>query len=203
MLDVPTTNRNLIQAARDPQNDEAWRQLYRTYRAPIAALCNASGLNPSEADDVVQEVLARLARRLARTALKPGTVGLRSWLSQVTNQQIFDLYRRRRRNALSPAASTLIQSWLPAALAPEVDADAREQLEAHLWAVCLARVRHEVSPTHWQIFESYCLQGVSSPEVARVFGTTQINVRMIRKRVVGRIKEQWKRLAVEPLDIEE
>ena len=191
MIDAPTTDRQVVDAAASPQDSEAWAALYKTYREPICRHCAMSGLTPSESEEVVQEVLVKLSQRLAKAAFNRNSSTLRVWLDEATNRLIFEVHRLNRRNSITPQAMALIQEWLPPALAPESDTKAREQMEAHLWSVCLARVRHEVQPRRWQIFEAYALQGGTAAEVARRFGTSGINVRLIRHRVIGRIRKEW------------
>jgi len=199
MLDAPTTNTGLVDAARDPTDDASWQRLYATYRDPILRHCAQSGLTPSESEEVVQEVLAKLARRLSKAAFPWSSATLRGWLSQITNHLIFDVHRLNRRHAFSPDALAIIQQWLPPTLAPDEDTKAREQLEAHLWSVCLARVSHAVRPRQWQIFECYALQGNPAAEVARRFNTSGINVRLIRHRMIARIRKEWSVLPASPL----
>lgn len=199
MLDAPTTDPRLVDAARDPADGTSWQRLYVTYRDPITRHCAKSGLTPAECEEVVQEVLAKLAQRLSKAAFNWKSASLRGWLNQTTNHLIFEVHRLNRRNAFTPEALAIIQQWLPPTLAPEADLKAREQLESHLWSVCLARVRHAVRPLRWQIFESYALHGNPATEVARRFNTTGINVRLIRHRMIARIRREWAILPASPL----
>jgi RNA polymerase sigma factor (sigma-70 family) len=203
MLDAPTTDQPLVASASDPDNAAAWSNLYAKYRGPLLGLCHRSGLSPDEAEEVVQEVLAKLARRLAKSPFNWQVSSLRGWLSEMSNRAIFDHHRRCRRADLTAKAMAAIKEWLPPAFAPESDDGAREQMEAHLWSVCLARVRHAARPGQWQIFEAYALHGATAAEVARRFNTTGFNVRVIRHRMVARIRLEWAQLASCPLPDQE
>lgn len=203
MLDAPTTQPERLAAAADPGHHEAWSWLHATYRPPIGNLCLRSGLSPVEADDVIQDVLLRLSRRMAAKPINLRATSLRAWLAQVTHQRIFEVRRQRARFDLPPEALLLMAEWLPGTMAPHSDPGARHQLEQHLWAVCLDRVRAAVPPRSWQIFEAHGLHGLPSPEVARAFNTTQFNVRMIRTRMIRRIRRQWAVLAEEPIDLDD
>lgn len=195
MLDAPTTDQSLVESAEDLENRDAWQRLYGAYRRPILSHCARSGLTPAESEEVLQEVLAKLAQRLAKAPFNWNAASLRGWLGEMANRAIFDLHRRSRRNSLSPGVVAAIQQWLPPAFAPDTAGPSREQMEAHLWSVCLARVRHAVRPIQWQIFEAYALQGNTAAEVARRFNTTGFNVRVVRHRMVARIRREWSRLA--------
>lgn len=203
MLDAETTNHGLIASATNPANDEAWRNLHQVYHAALIRHCVRSGLNDGEAEDVAALTLATLAMRLSRSGFKWQVASLRGWLSETANRLIFDVHLRRKRERLSEDAIRLMQEWLPPAFAPEHEVEAREQMERHLWTVCLARVRADVPIQHWQIFEAHALLGRKSNEVAELFGTSSMNVRVIRSRLVLRIKKEWKSIANQQIDIPE
>lgn len=202
MLDAPTTQPELLASAANPLDHEAWSKLDATYRKPIGQLCLRSGLTPVEAEEVINDVLLRLARRVAAKPFNHRATRLRAWLAQVTHQRIFEVRRHRARLELSPETLLRMAEWLPGTMAPHTDPQARQQLEQHLWAVCLDRVRSDSAPRSWQIFEAYCFHGIPSPEVARAFNTTEFNVRMIRVRMIRRIRRQWAVLAEEAIDID-
>jgi len=203
MLDTPTTQPERIAACANPADHEAWSWLQETYRKPIGDLCLRSGLTPVETDEVINDVLLRLSRRLVAKPFNRETIRFRAWLSQITHLRIFEVRRQRQRNHLTPQALVQMTEWLPGTLAPQTDLEARQKLEQHLWAVCLDRVRNSVPPSSWQIFEAYCFRGLPSPEVARTFNTTEFNVRMIRMRMVRRIRRQWAILAEEGIQLPE
>lgn len=201
MLDSPTTQPERIAACANPADHEAWSWLQETYRRPIGDLCLRSGLTPVETAEVINEVLLRLSRRLVAKPFNHETIRFRAWLTQITHLRIFEVRRQRKRVELSAEALTSMAEWLPGAFAPQADLETRRQLEQHLWAICLDRVRASVPPRSWQLFEAYCFQGLPSPEVAAAFNTTEFNVRMIRMRMVRRIRRQWAILAEEGIEL--
>ena len=203
MLDAPTTNTALIQEAVDPDSLEAWRLLQASYQKPLIRHAIRSGLNPGEAEEVASQTLLTLARRLSRRSLNHKSSSFRCWLSETANRFIFEVHRTKRRENLSATAILAIQECLPPAFVPEDELLAREKMEAHLWSVCLARVRVDSSPNHWQIFESNVLCGNNSTVVAKRFNTTPINVRVIRMRMIDRLKREWKQLAQQEVELPE
>lgn len=76
-------------------------------------------------------------------------------------------------------------------------------MEKHLWSVCLARVRATVAAKQWQIFEAYALNRQTSAEVAKIFNTSAFNVRINRHRMVSRIREEWKTLSNQQIELPE
>lgn len=194
---APTTDPDLLARGVNPEDFLAWQKLWEQYREPILRACQRSGLTQGEAEEIVQEVFGKLTRRLRHRPLNPRSESLRAWLSQTTHHQIFERHRLRRRHPLSPSAVVLLQEWLPATVAPDLEAQRRERMEGHLWSVCLARVRSAVSPRQWQIFEAYVLEGMPSTEVARIFDTSSFNVRQIRLRLAARLRQEWSNLTTQ------
>ncbi|MFM7102797.1 MAG: RNA polymerase sigma factor, partial [Verrucomicrobiota bacterium] len=164
--------------------------------------CERSGLKRSEGEEISLEVFSKLARRMDRRPLHHPSESLRAWLTRTTHQLILDRHRSRRRHPLGPAAIALLQEWLPPASLADEENRRRERMEGHLWAVCLARVRSASPARHWQIFEAYALEGMSSAEVARSFGTTGFNVRQIRRRLVARLRREWSSLVTQAIEPE-
>jgi RNA polymerase sigma factor (sigma-70 family) len=203
MLDAPTTNDALIQRALDPDALEAWRLLHEFYHKPLVRHAIRSGLNPGEAEEVASHTLLTLSQRLSRRSFHHESSSFRRWLAETANRFIFEAHRIRRREKLSAMAVRAIQECLPPAFVPEDELLAREKMEAHLWSVCLARVRIDSSPKHWQIFESNVLSGENSSTVAKRFNTSPINVRVIRMRMIGRLKREWKQLAQQAVELPE
>jgi DNA-directed RNA polymerase specialized sigma24 family protein len=118
MLDAPTTDQSLVESATDPENQAAWMRLYDDHRRPVLSHCSRSRLTPMESEVVGQEVLARLAQRLAKAPFNWNAASLRGWLGEMANRAIFDLHRRSRRDSLSPGVMAAIQQRLPPPFPP-------------------------------------------------------------------------------------
>jgi DNA-directed RNA polymerase specialized sigma24 family protein len=170
MLDAQTTNRELVTAAQNPANNEAWQELHRAYHDPLVRHCDRSGLSPVEAEDVAALTLATLAMRLSRSSLKWEKRSLRGWLSETANRLIFDVHLHRKQQRLSADAARLMQEWLPPAFAPEDEHEAREKMESHLWSVCLAQGKGGRVGRTMADFRGVCPWGA---QIIRSGGTVQ------------------------------
>ena len=58
------------------------------------------------------------------------------------------------------------------------------------WKTSLDIVRNTVSESHWNIYLNYLFSGQNCRQVAKQFGTTETNVRVITHRVRKKLKEQ-------------
>ncbi len=74
-------------------DEAAWRDLVDRYGPRVLSVCLASGLRPSEAEDVCQEVMLSTLRSLQGY----GGCRLSTWLYRITRRRIADHLRSRSR----------------------------------------------------------------------------------------------------------
>lgn len=198
MLKVTTTNEDLLRQCKDWQQDEGWREFHRLYAPAILAHARYSGLTPEEAEDVVQTTMIKVATYLPTFEYDKTVCRFRTWLNQIVNQRILAVWHQRKRSRLPEAAWLYLCELVAGISNPVVDAEGEPDLEHRMLEVCLARVRADVKPRHWQIFEANTIQGMDSKSVAARFGTTSANVWVVRHRLIQRLKTEWKGLLKEP-----
>lgn len=187
---VATTDPGIVEAAVHSEDQSAWGDLYRRFSGPVLRLCERSGLNPEEAEEVLQDAFVRLHRLLGRKPEAWSTTGLRHLVADLVQQLVVQRHHDRR-SFLSKHQGLLATARL---LSGNREPETPHESEAPLWSLCIARVRAKVRPDHWQIFESYAWDGLSSRETGRQFGVTGIEVRVISHRVVSKLRTEWRRL---------
>lgn len=187
---VATTEPALVDAAVRFDDQTAWGDLYRSFREPVLRLCGGSGLTPEESDEVLQDAFVRLHRLLGRKPEAWATVGLRHLIADLVQQLIVQRHQDRR-SFIEKHRGLVATARLLAAAQSE---DPSSDREAPLWSLCIARVRNQVRPDHWQIFETYNWDGLSSREVGRQFGVTAIEVRVVSHRILSKLRSEWGRL---------
>jgi RNA polymerase sigma factor (sigma-70 family) len=73
-------------------DSSAWKQLIERYQTFIFGIAVRSGLNPTDADDIFQNVCLKLCLHLQE--LRDHSC-LKAWLGAVTRQECFRLFRRQ------------------------------------------------------------------------------------------------------------
>jgi len=142
----------------------------------VARFLAASGADPGELDDLLQETFIRAFRALAGWR---GESGFRSWLFSIARNLAKDHYRRGRRRTVV----TLEETDLPAQEGPAETFDAREaerRMQAGLGT--LPRLQREV-------FLLRAQQGFEYDEIARTLDTTPGSARVHYHHAVKRLKE--------------
>jgi DNA-directed RNA polymerase specialized sigma24 family protein len=187
---VSTTQPGVVQAMARVEDDAVWEGVYQQFTGPVRRLCLRSGLSPTEAEDVMQEAFVRLHQLLRREPDPSAVFGLRRVVADLVQQLIVGLHRDRR-SFLEGTRGLMATALL---VSPRRDGRHPPDSEAPLWSLCIARVREQVRADHWQIFEAYAWDGLSSAEAGRLLGVTAIEVRVVHHRIVRRIQAEWRRL---------
>lgn len=180
MAHLPLTSVSLIRTlSQDPQSAR-WAELYRLYEEPMRAFLQAHF--PSlEPDDLIQETMAALARRLPHYRYLPDEKGhFRNYLIGILKHKATDAIARRLREA--EARDGLRQE--PAPRPAEDDSWKTAALEVAL-AQLLAD--ESVNALHRTVFRHVALMHEPPEAVAVQFGLTRGNVDQIKKRLIARL----------------
>jgi RNA polymerase sigma-70 factor (ECF subfamily) len=184
------TRTTLIRRVRDPADTDAWREFVALYQPLLRAYALKKGLAGPDADDVAQEVLARLLKALPDFELDHRRARFRTWLWKVTSNAFADGVRRRRRRdraELAHAADDRVEP--PGADDGEPEADSVAMHRRRVLEFAKARVRARSHPRTWACFEEHVLRGRPSGDVAAELGVSANAVDVNSSRVLTRIRD--------------
>src|SRR2546428_608386 len=101
------TRASLLERLKDLGDQASWNEFYQTYRELIYSVTRKAGLNETEAEDVVQNTVISVAKKMPGFTYDPATDSFKGWLLTVTRWRILDqLQRRKGSQSLSrPAGS--------------------------------------------------------------------------------------------------
>ena len=199
---VPT-RRSLIERLRDLDDQPSWREFFDTYWKLIYAAALRAGLSESEAEDVVQETVIGVARKMPEFQYEPTKCSFKGWLMHVTRCRIIDQHRRRHRRDVplgsSDPATGVSADDGPDRDLPDPSADVLEQMWDDQWKqnlvdVALERVRRRVNPEHYQIFHLHAVKGLSVRDVAKLTNSSLPKVYVTYHRIARQMKEEVRRL---------
>jgi RNA polymerase sigma-70 factor (ECF subfamily) len=166
-----------------------WNRLQGIYLPLIQRwLGRVPGLG-DESADLAQEVLIVVFREVPRfDRRREGS--FRAWLRQVTVNRIRSYRRKRRRQpaaGLDPADGFLGRLSDPNGdLAREWDRDHDRQVVEQLLAV----VQPDFSPTTWEAFRRFGVEGVPAGRVAEQLGLSENAVILAKSRVLKRLRQE-------------
>jgi len=188
--DSLATRASLLGRLRDLSDDAGWRVFFETYWRLLYNVARKSGLADDAAQDVVQEAVIAVARKMPEFRYDPAKGSFKQWLLLITRRKIMDHFRRLYRSLPAADASAqeraerLAASGSDAAIEAAWDAEWRE----HIIEAALARVRTQVQPKHFQVFD-YCVrQNRRAGEVARMLGLNPAQVYLAKHRTTAAVR---------------
>jgi RNA polymerase sigma-70 factor (ECF subfamily) len=201
---IPTRN-SLLGRLKDWEDEASWRDFFETYWRLIYLSAIGSGLTDAEAQDVVQETVIEVCRRMPQFQYQPEKGSFKSWLLRLTYWRIKDQLRRRQRqmNQVPLHLESLdeqLEQELPAA-SQEIEGLWENEWQRNLMAAAIQRVKSKVNARHFQIFDLCVIQ---EWPIGRVIKTLKINrgqVYLARHRVGSRIKKELLELERHPLPL--
>jgi RNA polymerase sigma factor (sigma-70 family) len=164
-----------------------------------------AGLSDAEAQEVVQETIIGVARKIGEFKADPAHGSFGAWLMQLTRWRIADQWRKRGNAAQAtyPSRSGAVTGQNPAETGstgpieriPDpagaaLDATWETEWKRHLMTEALERVKRRVSPRQFQMFELHVFQELTVREVARTLKTSPAAVYMAKQRVGRLLKKQ-------------
>ncbi len=196
------TRASLLTRLRDCQDQSGWREFFESYWRLIYSVARKSGLQDSQAQDVVQNTFIYLSRRMPNFRYDPARGSFKSWLRVVTRSRIHEFLRRER-----PAEGRVVES-LPGSAddllesIPDPSGDALDELwqrewEENLVATALRRVRAKVSSQQLMIFRLAALGDLPVAQVAKKLDVNIAQIYLARHRVGKLFKAEIERLRAE------
>ena len=196
---IPPTRRSLLGRLRDWHDQDSWQEFSKIYQRLILDSALKAGLTNVEAQEVVQETLLSVAKKIAGFNYDANVGSFRNWLLQITRRRIVDQFRKRRpqtQNA-SDAATNLEQI-------PDPGGHSFEALWNEEWHVALldmarAFVRRRVGARQYRMFELYVLQQQPMRVVTKTLHVNAAQVYMAKYRITQLLKREMKDLQKEML----
>lgn len=178
----------------NPTDRDCWSAFVDRYAPKIYGWCRKLGLQEADAEDVTQEVLTQLVRKLRTFSYDPHKGTFRGWLKTLTHHAWCDFLEKRRR-AVGGEANPEVLVCLEKLEGREDLATAlAEVFDLELLAEAEARVQLQVSPRDWKIFQSLAVDGRPGPDLARELGMTVTAVLMAKSRVQQKLRQEVRRL---------
>ena len=182
----PRTPRSLLVRICGGDHD-AWRHLLAIYEPLLRHWLRSSTLQPSDRDDLTQQVLTVLVRKLPGFRHSGRDGAFRAWLRQITLHELRDFFRRRL--ALPELRHTEDLDWLTEPL----DALARTwdaEYDRHVLNGLLHLVEDEFTPATWHAFCRVAIDGASLKVVAAETGLSVNAVTLAKSRVLRRLRQE-------------
>jgi RNA polymerase sigma-70 factor (ECF subfamily) len=178
---------------RDPTNQAAWAEFVDHYGTRIYAWCRKWNLQEADAQDVTQNVLLKLARKMGEFAYDPSR-SFRAWLKTLTYHAWADFLEGRRRPGQGSGDSQTLDILNRVEASEDLVRQLEEEFDRELLAEAMDRVRLRVAPQTWQAFVLTALEGLSGAEAASRIPMQVAQVFVAKRRVQKMLTEEVARL---------
>ena len=192
-LDSRTSVTLLARLRHAPADQTAWCQFVQRYGPKIYGWCRRWGLQESDAEDVTQDVLLKLAEKM-RTFAYDSKGSFRAWLKTITHNAWHHYVETRGRAGVGSGSTKVLETLRKAEAREDLLQRLDEEFDRELLDVAMARVRGWVQAHTWEAFRLMALEGRSGAEAAAQLGMKVATVFVARRKVQRRIQEEMRRL---------
>jgi len=197
------TRATLIQRLQNWQDQTSWQEFFDTYWHLLYGVALKRGLTQSEAQDVVQETMISVSRKMPAFKYDPAIGSFKAWLLNLTRWRISDQLRRRQQQAsqqeLAQEPITEDEEKMASEhlISPDLEKLWDEEWEKNLLASATTKARRQMDPKQYQIFD-FCVNKEWPPErIAQVFGLSLNQIYLAKHRMTELIKAEVERLKKE------
>lgn len=200
------TRRTLLSRLKNWDDQRSWREFFNTYWRFIYAVAIRSGLTDAEAQEVVQETVITVAKQMPGFKYDRAKGSFKNWLQNTTRWRIQDQLRKRRRDQrFQEGGGNRFEDLAPGDPGEEVidprscelEARWQEEWEQNLMEVAIERVKRQVEPKEWQVFDFCTTKQWAPAKVARHLNLFRPQVYYLNKKITGLIRNEVEKLKAE------
>ena len=188
-----STSETLLNRVRSPLDQAAWNEFVERYGRRIYGWCRQWGLQEADAQDVTQDVLLRLARKMRSFAYDPSR-SFRGWLRKLTHHAWSDFLQDRKRPGAGSGDGEVTRALEQVEASDDLTRWLDEEFSRALFEEAAARVRLRVHHHTWEAFRLTALEGKSGAEVAALLGMQVATVFVARSKVQKMLQDEARRL---------
>src|SRR4051812_40362806 len=156
--DFIPTRASLISRLKNWDDQESWKDFFDTYWKMIYSVARRAGLSDAEAQDIVQETIVSVAKKMPQFKYDPSIGSFKGWLANVTRRRIIDRLRKREFQAggkrfqreerlrtslaeeqVDPGSADLDQVW-------------ESEWAIHAMETAMEKAKRQVSSIQYQMF---------------------------------------------------
>jgi len=192
------TRQSLLERLKRWDDQESWHDFFDLYWGLLYATAIKSGLNDPEAQDVVQDTIILVAKKMSGFKYDPAVDSFKGWLLYLTRKRIAMEYRKRARGHLQPPDELSeghdgIEA-IPDPAGVNLEAVWDQEWARTMWDAAMARVKEQVALKQFQMFDLYVVKERPATEVAQALGVTVAQVYLAKHRISTLLKKELAQL---------
>jgi RNA polymerase sigma-70 factor (ECF subfamily) len=171
---------------------DAWSRLVKLYGPVVYRWSRASGLQATDAADIVQETFRAVAAHIEDFRRDGPADTFRGWLWTIARNKIRDHFRRLAEQPQAAGGDTAhaLLAQLADADPDESDDVARRSAQASLARRAIALMQGDFEETSWRAFWLTAVEGLPAGQAAAELGLSAAAVYMAKSRVLRRLRQE-------------
>ncbi|MGI8436054.1 MAG: RNA polymerase sigma factor [Chthoniobacterales bacterium] len=194
--EVLATRRSLVERLGDWNDRKRWQEFFDSYWRLIHSTARKAGLTEVEAQEVLQETLLTVAKKIDQLKYDPSIGSFKGWLLHITRWRIADQFRKRKPGDAQPGrdepddARTRTIDRIADPASPDLDAVWDEEWRKNVMKGAVARVKRKVDAKQYQIFDCYVFKEWPAQKVATTLRVSVAQVYLAKHRVAALLKKE-------------
>jgi RNA polymerase sigma-70 factor (ECF subfamily) len=159
-----------------------------------------SGLSDAEAQDVVQETVLSVAKKIEGFVYQPEVCSFKTWMLNLTRWRICNQFQKRQREqgmiqyGLKDSLGEDLLEKLPDPIGSDLDAIWEKEWKEYLYQTASEEVKQKVSSTQFQIFDMLVNERWPVQKVSRTLNATPARIYLIKHRLSRMIQKEIQKL---------
>ncbi len=186
MIGPDTTHITLLERVAAGGDDRAWNEFCERYGPLIRSFARRRMVDPSEIDDIMQDVLMILTKSMSEFKYDPARGKFRSYLKTLVVRAVY-------RKTFQKKSPVLLEDIEAVGASDEGDPDAEaiweEEWRQYHIRQAMRIIGVEFNEHDRHAFELYAVQGGAAEEVAASLGLTVDQVYKAKSRILKRLGE--------------
>jgi RNA polymerase sigma factor (sigma-70 family) len=191
------TRLTLLQRAKNQDDELAWTEFESYYRQFIHMVLLKMNLNQNDIDDLLQEVLLRIWKKLPELEYDEKRARFRTWMSHLIRNKVIDHYRKVKR--LSDKQDMIVGekgNLTPVVSEPDLEDIFKKEWEAHIVELAMQRIAGHFSERAIKAFQM-AMENVPHAEIGEKLGILENYATKLKNRVKSRLIKEIQLLKTE------
>jgi RNA polymerase sigma-70 factor (ECF subfamily) len=181
LVSYPVADEELLVRLAQQQDEKAFAQLYETYFTRIFRYVNVKIGNPTEAEDIAQQVFVNAYQSIG--SFKQKGLPFSAWLFRIAHNQVIDYVRKRAKRATAPLMEEILPDTGPGGN-PEQIVEKEASIEE------LVQATKGLTQAQQEVISLRFASDLSTAEVARIMGKSEGAIKALQHSAVVALRKK-------------
>jgi RNA polymerase sigma-70 factor (ECF subfamily) len=194
------TRQSLLDRLKNWDDSASWKDFFETYWKLIFSVARKAGLSEAEAEDVVQETIIVVAKKMPDFHYDRSVGSFKGWLMRLTRWRITDHLRRKtyqeagqRRPREQQIPNEALENH-PDLNGLDLEAVWEAEWKNQVLEAAMSRVREKANPRQFQMFYLHVCKGLPAREVAERLEVKMTEVYFAKYKLAAAVKREARRI---------